>query len=311
MDESSSAIGSRRGRNKRFWNSEEDKALIDALHELSTDPRWKCDYGFRNGYMIRLEEMIGKSVPGCGLKASPHIDSRLKTLVGKFRAILQMLATKGFKWDEKKHMICVERSVYEEYCKAHPTCKNLYGVSFPHLHVMMEIYGKDFATGKPAEGFLDAVDNMDKEEVAQVNIESSDDDVGGSGILTTESAPPLKKVKRDETSKKKGSDKAAQSSSDLELACLQNFMKDMNAHLSTMANVWSRADDREQDIADKCNKVLGELLQLDGLTPAEALEAANILTAQPNKLIIFFNCPTYLKRQYVKSLFGSSDNGCS
>lgn len=126
--EESSAIGSRRGRNKRFWNSEEDKALIDALHELSTDPRWKCDYGFRNGYMIRLEEMIGKSVPGCGLKASPHIDSRLKTLVGKFRAILQMLATKGFKWDDKKHMISVERSVYEEYCKV----RSLITLCFSH-----------------------------------------------------------------------------------------------------------------------------------------------------------------------------------
>ncbi|KAL2906328.1 Sec-independent protein translocase protein TATA chloroplastic [Bienertia sinuspersici] len=307
--EESSASG--RGRNKRFWNTEEDKALIAALHELSTDPRWKCDNGFRNGYMIRLEEMIGKSVPGCGLKASPHIDSRLKTLVGKFRAILQMLGTKGFKWDDKKHMISVERSLYEEYCKTHSNCKNLYGVSFPHLHVMMEIYGKDYATGKPVEGFQDAVENMEKEDNAQVNTDASDDDVEGSGIQTLESAPPLKKVKRDKASKKKGSEKVTQSSGSLELACLQNFMKDINAHLSTMASVWSRADEREQDIADKCDKVLGELLRLDGLSPIEALDAANILTAQPNKLKIFFNCPTHLKKQYVKNVLGSVDNGSS
>lgn len=38
--------------------------------------------------MVRLEEVIGETMPGCGLKASPHIDSRLKKLVSKFRAIV-------------------------------------------------------------------------------------------------------------------------------------------------------------------------------------------------------------------------------
>ncbi|KAL2929592.1 DLA class II histocompatibility antigen DR-1 beta chain [Bienertia sinuspersici] len=115
MDEGSSSGG--RGRNKRFWIAEEDKALINALHELSTDPHWKFENGFRNGYMNRLEELIGKAIFGCGLNSSPHIDSRLKTLVGKFRAITQMLATSGFKWDDERNMISMDRSVYDEYCK--------------------------------------------------------------------------------------------------------------------------------------------------------------------------------------------------
>ena len=106
-----------RGRHKRFWSGEEDKALVQALHELSVDPDWKCENGFRNGYMVRLEELIGKAMPSCGLKASPHIDSRLKTLVGKFRAILLMLGTSGFKWDDERHIIYVERSVYDDFCK--------------------------------------------------------------------------------------------------------------------------------------------------------------------------------------------------
>uniref|UniRef100_A0A803N7K7 DDE Tnp4 domain-containing protein n=1 Tax=Chenopodium quinoa TaxID=63459 RepID=A0A803N7K7_CHEQI len=92
MDESS-ASGSGRGRNKRFWTTKEDRVLVSALLELAVDPHWRCDNGFRSGYMVRLEEVINNALPGCGLKASPHIDSRLKTLVAKFRTIFQMLNT--------------------------------------------------------------------------------------------------------------------------------------------------------------------------------------------------------------------------
>ncbi|XP_010688544.3 uncharacterized protein LOC104902452 [Beta vulgaris subsp. vulgaris] len=165
-----------RGKNKRFWTPEEDKALVAALSDLASDPHWKCNNGFRNGYMTRLEELIGKAIPGCGLKALPHIDSRLKTLVTKFRAIVQMLNTSGFKWDDERHMISVERTVYDEYCKIHPNCKNLYGHIFPHLNAMVEIYGKDYAIGKPTEGFVDAIENMEKSAPVQVMVDSSDDD---------------------------------------------------------------------------------------------------------------------------------------
>ncbi|WCJ24731.1 Carbonic anhydrase [Euphorbia peplus] len=233
MDESISSGGGR-GKNKRFWTMEEDNILVVALFDLSADPYRKCDNGFRNGYMNRLEEVIGKAIHVCGLKASPHIDSRTKTLVAKFRAIVQMLNTSGFKWDDDKHMISVERNVYDEYCKIHPNCKNLYGRAFPYLNTLMEIYGKDYATGKSAEGFVDAIGNMEKTVIPnQVMLDSSDDeDINASDA---ESAPPSKKMKRDNNSKQNGGKKKGNANNS-ELASLQVFMKDMNVRLSTMAN---------------------------------------------------------------------------
>ncbi|XP_074294069.1 uncharacterized protein LOC141621515 [Silene latifolia] len=297
-----------RGKNKRFWTKEEDDALVAALSDLNADPHWKCENGFRNGYMVWLEEIISKAIPGCDLKALPHIDSRLKTLVTKFRAIFQMLGTSGFKWDDERQMISVERSVYDEYCKVHPNPKNLYGHAFPHLNALLEVYGKDYVTGKPAEGFVEAIDNMEKFSTVQVMLDSSDDEdaiVSGNA----ESASPLKKVKREHTFKRKGGKKESGRSINSELASLQGFMKDMNVHLSTMANVMSRADEREQradereqEISEKGEKVLDVLLALEGITPQEVLEVAPILTAQLNKLMIFFKCPDELKCVYVKSL---------
>uniref|UniRef100_A0A803MKZ9 DDE Tnp4 domain-containing protein n=1 Tax=Chenopodium quinoa TaxID=63459 RepID=A0A803MKZ9_CHEQI len=67
-----------RGKNKRYWTYEEDAVLIRYLHELSFDPKWKCENGFKNGYMNNLEEMINGVLPNCGLRAVPHIESRIK-----------------------------------------------------------------------------------------------------------------------------------------------------------------------------------------------------------------------------------------
>ena len=44
----------------------------------------------------------------------------------------------------------------------------------------------------------------------------------------------------------------------------------MNTHLATMANTWPHAEECEQEIIDKSNKVLGELLQIEGLTSSQA-----------------------------------------
>ncbi|XP_021768722.1 uncharacterized protein LOC110733021 isoform X2 [Chenopodium quinoa] len=219
----------------------------------------------------------------------------------------------------KKKMVSVDRAVYDEFCKSHPNCKNLYGISFPHFHELEKIYGKDYATGKPAEGFADAVNNLEKVAPPQVTLDSSDDeDVLCSGNVTqTVTSPPYKKIKTENTTKKskRGSGGAGSSN---ELASLQAFMKDMNVHLSTMATVMARTDDREQradereqKLVEKSEQVLEELLSfnLEGVTPTQVFEVANILTAQPNKLMIFSKCPDALKGAYVKSLLGGSGDG--
>lgn len=90
---------------------------------------------------------------------------------------------------------------------------------------------------------------------------------------------------------------------------LQSFMKDMNVHLSTIINVMSRADEREQKLVEKSEKVIEELLSfnLEGVTTTQVFEVADILTAQPNKLMIFSKCPAALKASFVKSLLNENN----
>jgi hypothetical protein len=108
-----------RGKHKRAWSPQEDQVLVESLHYLSTDPQWKADTGFKNGYLLRLEEMIRDKIPNSGLKANPHIESRIKLLKQKYNGIMDMLKMSGFKWDSTRNIIACEKSAYDQHCQVH------------------------------------------------------------------------------------------------------------------------------------------------------------------------------------------------
>ena len=51
------------------------------------DVKWKADNGFKLGFIVKLEELMEKKLSGCGIKESPHIESRYKILGRKYWAI--------------------------------------------------------------------------------------------------------------------------------------------------------------------------------------------------------------------------------
>ncbi|AQK76486.1 hypothetical protein ZEAMMB73_Zm00001d018570 [Zea mays] len=92
----SSSVARGRGKNKRIWTYYEDEELIKALYEISLDPKWKSEGGFKNGYCSVLENELKARLPGCGLSAIPHIESRVRHFRTKYGAIDVMLAKSGF-----------------------------------------------------------------------------------------------------------------------------------------------------------------------------------------------------------------------
>ena len=56
-------------------------------------------------------------LPNCGLKASPHIESRVKTLKAKYCALHELLSQSGFGWNDEHMMLMCEKNVYDEWVK--------------------------------------------------------------------------------------------------------------------------------------------------------------------------------------------------
>ena len=190
---------------------------------------------------------------------------------------------------------------------------------FPYFDILAEIYGKDRATGEASETFVEAVQNIEVEMANEPLIVDSDDEDGGcethSGSRSVtqpiqkeyDLEPPLKKAKKQKTPKG-GDKKKIEITGDL-ASTFQSVSKnfgtifhDMNIHLATMANAWSRAEEREQKIDEKNNKVLEEVMKLEGVSPSEALEVATILMAEEHKLRVFYQAPPNLRKQYVLDL---------
>ena len=119
------------GKNKRGWTSNEDKKLIDALMELHVSGKYSgADNGFKPGYFKAVQQLLDVSLPNSGLKAEPHIKSRLKTLKSNFSIVHDMLLgtdTSGFsfKWDSETCCVDAEEKVWTDYCKVSNLLLNL------------------------------------------------------------------------------------------------------------------------------------------------------------------------------------------
>ncbi|KAG6487072.1 hypothetical protein ZIOFF_055654 [Zingiber officinale] len=107
-----------RGKNKVFWMEEESWALIRCLKDMTTDPFWKIDGGFKNNYMVEIRKKMIQKLPTF-TKSVNHIESRIKTLKRKFHDINEMCRQSGFTWNDIKKKITYEETWYLEWIKNH------------------------------------------------------------------------------------------------------------------------------------------------------------------------------------------------
>ncbi|KAL6841794.1 hypothetical protein ACP4OV_028306 [Aristida adscensionis] len=173
----SSRVVRGRGRNKRKWTADEDEELVKALSQVSADPRYKVEGGgFKNCYSQGIASILAQKLPGRGIKASPHVDSRLKVMKRKYYAIMDMLASPGFSWDDTRKMIQCEKQRYDEYCRDHPRAKGLYGVPFTYFDIFDAIYGKDRSSAREGlEGSEEAIADMENENINECGDEVEED----------------------------------------------------------------------------------------------------------------------------------------
>ncbi|KAI9112527.1 hypothetical protein K1719_016450 [Acacia pycnantha] len=118
-----------------MWTAVEDRVLVECLVTLRLDQKLMADSGFKAGYANALQSMMEERIPGCGIKATPHITSGLKTLKRLWQAAYDIVYepnTSGFGWNLKTKLVTVDKEVWDEYLKAHPKAKE-----FPMARVKM------------------------------------------------------------------------------------------------------------------------------------------------------------------------------
>ncbi|KAK9293016.1 hypothetical protein L1049_021000 [Liquidambar formosana] len=185
MDSGRSEPSRGRGKNKRGWTPVEDAILVEIMLDLVVSGKIKCDNDFKPSAYLQIEKLLEEKLPAFGLQATPHIESRVKTLKSKYNNIQEMLGGSGFGWDATRKMIICEREAYDLWVKGHKDAKGLWQKPFPHLDELGIIFGKDRANGKGAFAPADLNEEVDQEEDASTDIGLNEIDVDVSAIATS------------------------------------------------------------------------------------------------------------------------------
>ncbi|GER41175.1 sequence-specific DNA binding transcription factors [Striga asiatica] len=288
---------------RRVWNADEEKALINGLRDLVTRG-WKCDNGFRNGYTTILEQHMRQQFPGTTIKAEPHISSKITVWKKNYGIVSDMLGSTGFGWNEMGKMVTVrDDTVWDSYIKAHPKAKSMRYKSWPLYADWVEIFGKDRATGEGAQGFTDAVNDVlhdtnveepspvptedqfpEQCDYPQTNFDSFSAQAGESSASG--------KSKRD------GKRKRNVEPEDKIIGFLSSVCQETNNRLSELSTrVGYQANAKQQRIA-----VYDALKKIPHLTTDERVGVARYLSKNPDEMDLFFSLDDDAKTSMVHQI---------
>uniref|UniRef100_A0A5B7BF87 Myb/SANT-like domain-containing protein n=1 Tax=Davidia involucrata TaxID=16924 RepID=A0A5B7BF87_DAVIN len=154
------------GKNKKKWTEHEDEKLVEAMFNVVNTGKHRADNGFKPGFYGAVEKELNVKLPDAGIRAKPHIESRIKTMKKDFNIVYDMIYgpnTSGFGWDADKKCVVAEPPVWEDYIKSHKGAAQFKNKPLPHFEELLIIFGKDRATGRNAQTPADVVEELDKE----------------------------------------------------------------------------------------------------------------------------------------------------
>lgn len=75
---------------RRSWTIQEEKILVHLLKELVARG-YKCDNGFKSGYITILENMLMAALPGTNIRGEPNIVSKIHVWKKQYASLKEML----------------------------------------------------------------------------------------------------------------------------------------------------------------------------------------------------------------------------
>ncbi|KAK9128697.1 hypothetical protein Syun_017494 [Stephania yunnanensis] len=113
---------------RRKWSHAEDVALVNVMVEMVASGVYKCDNGFKPGYLTKVEEALNR--------------------------------TSDSNFDSTSNMVTAPEDVWEDYLKNYPEARPWRLKSFPHYENCCIIFGNDRATGEEARAPEDAFEDV-------------------------------------------------------------------------------------------------------------------------------------------------------
>ncbi|CAL5405533.1 unnamed protein product [Camellia sinensis] len=271
---------------QKFWKNREEVFLITTMKDVTaSNPKWKLDNNqFRAGFYNECKKKILSAFPGTDLRATPHINSKIKLCRKQYNTLQDMLKISGFGWDDEQKMALVDSDdVWLNYVRRVPDAKGMRNRPFPFYEDWLILFGKDRATGELAEDPADAVAAMEKEDAN----------------ATTEGEYNISNRADSTKTRKKVARHTERIPTDLsEMAKnLGSFIENTN---TTMVEIAHRIG-HSHDLSQQRRLVNEKLLKLP-MSTTQRLMAASMIVKDEDKVDLFFSLDENDKIEWVSLL---------
>ncbi|CAL5329363.1 unnamed protein product [Camellia sinensis] len=308
MDDTGTTSSRKKAKPRRFWNHREEVFLITTMKDvIASNPRWKLDNNqFRAGFYNECEKKILSAFPGTDLRASPHIDSKIKFWRKQYNALQDMLNMSGFGWNDEQKMVLVDSDdVWQNYVRRVPDAKGMRNRPFPFYEDWLILFGKDRATGELAEDPADAVAAMEKEDAnatteegEQSPVEQFSMNMGDTDYSMSTAGNVPNRADSAKTGKKRARPTEGIPTELSEMAKnLGSFIENTN---TTMVEVAHRIG-YSHDLSQQRRLVNVELLKLP-MSNTQRLMAASMIVKDEDKVDLFFSLDENDKMEWVSLL---------
>ncbi|KAM6546895.1 hypothetical protein CsatB_027631 [Cannabis sativa] len=288
MSSSSNADQRGRGKNKHYWTPTQDSVLIECLLELSQNSTWRADSGFKNGYLQQMEIMLEEKLSGSKLKVSPHIESRIKNLKGKYSCLQELLSLSGFSWDNEHSILLCEKSAFDEYVKKRKDATT--GTNTGNADDDEEEIRQNDATGVEF-GVDDNIDGgEDDEEINEYDGVSHTQQPTNMRRRSTEST--TSNQQRGKNKKTKVMDEISTNVGAL-ADSISNIVPKFQGLIDAISN---------KDVVEMQTNLFTEINKINGLTPMQCIQATNIFVKEPPLMRVFYAISDEMKLLYILNI---------
>ncbi|KAI3807117.1 hypothetical protein L1987_23041 [Smallanthus sonchifolius] len=230
------------GKNKKKWNEKENEKLVASMLDvLNSGSNYKSDNGFKPGFINAVEQQLAILLPEAGIKAKPHIESRIKTMKSDWSVVHDMLSwnnTSGFGWDYNNNMLDAPQPVWQAYIQVHKNAAKWRGKKFPHYWDLCIVFGKDRANGRDAQTAADIISDINREET-EANGDGLDD-IDANQPLNN----PLDAASREESSTQRK--RKRRNSWDPLMNSLRESAEIIGAEIREATNTFNRVDEERK-----------------------------------------------------------------
>ncbi|PON50284.1 Myb/SANT-like domain containing protein [Trema orientale] len=275
---------------RRIWTKKEEDAFVTILEDLVTKG-YRCDNGsFKPGTNLIIEKALTNIFPTCGIKANPHIDSKMKVLRKQYSIVYDMLSKSGFGWNDVKKCVEVDsEEVWQSYVQHHKEAEGWKRRPFPLYEKLMNIYGTDRANGQGAETPVDMVEDINRNHV--IDDMGDEEESLNQTSSTNSTASSRRKRKKPSDNISEGLRKLAES--------FDKMMEKSNEQVEKTVEVIVESARKKEH--DQHNFMWEELTRLE--IPVEVcIDALDIIVAKPWTISIFNSLSDEKKVEFVMSL---------